>query len=129
MRIAVIVLLIFLAGCTGQQMREEFFRLSIEDVTASPHNYSGEVDLGPYAAYERTKEVIKSLNGTIKYEHYLELFIIGENFNRAFVNCTDTTQVGIVITPVSDKKSRLTLYSANYYLGNFVFTKLIGNLK
>jgi len=129
MRIAFLVLLIFLAGCSGKQMREEFVRLSVEDVKTSAHSYTREVDLGPYASYEKTKEVIKSLNGSIRYEDYLKLFIVGENFDMAFTNCTDTTQVGIVITLISEKRSELTVYSGNYYLGNFVFTKLIEALK
>ena len=129
MRIVFLALLIFLTGCSGKQMREEFVRLSVEDVKTSAHNYTREVDLGPYASYEKTKEVIKSLNGSIRYEDYLKLFIIGENFDTAFTNCTNTTQVGIVITAISENRSKVTLYSGNYYLGNFVFTKLIENLK
>lgn len=129
MRIALLVLLIFLAGCSGKQMREEFVGLSIEDVKTSPHNYTREVALGAYASFEKTKEVINTLNGSIRYEHYIKLFIISDNFNKIFTNCTDTTQVGIVITPISEKRSELTVYSGNYYLGNFVFTKLIENLK
>ena len=124
MRIALVIFLVFITGCSGKQIRQECMGLSVEDVKTSAHNYTKEINLGAYTAFEKTKDIIKGLGGSIKRADDLKLFIIAENLDKAFVNSIDTTQVGIVITPVSDNKSQLTLYSGNYYLGNFVFTKL-----
>ena len=55
-------------------------------------------------------------------------FISANRFERFYEFCIDTTQLGILVTPITEKKTRVEVYSGNYNLAKFVSKELFKSL-
>jgi len=77
-----------------------------------------------FSAYDQIKESLNAL----KAKHYRgnrkKGFIIAINFQNAYKECSNSTEVAIFFEEVSLKETKIEVVSLNHGLGEFVATEL-----
>ena len=129
MKKLIAVLLIFgLCGCSGAQLRQEFFGFSVSDVKNSKTRQTQQYDIGSEECLAKIREALKELKAIVREDTKNNL-ILADNFQKKFKSCIDTTQVGIVVTPWEKNKSQVDVASGNADLAAFVSKKISEKIK
>jgi len=124
----VLVLILFLSGCSMAQLRQEFIGLSISDVKNSRSRQTQQYELPADECVTKIKEALSDL-GAIVREDKKQKFMVADNFQKVFRSSIDTTQVGIVVTAWEANKSQVDVASGNIDLAAFVSKKISEKLK
>jgi hypothetical protein len=119
MKLVVMLLIISLCGCSAAQVRQEFLGYSIDDVKNSKTKQVQEVDISASGCIAKIKDVLNDMEA-IAREDKRNRYILADNFQNVFRSTINTTQVGILVTPVSDVKCRVEIASGNIDLATFV---------
>jgi len=122
------LLLIFLCGCSMTQVRDFFMGMSVEYVKNAETKYAKTFDLGAAYCYEKTLAFIHGMKAQLLNEDRKKYFLCANRFDYAYTLCLDTTQLGILITPLENGKSLVEVASGNYNLAQFVSEKLFSKL-
>jgi len=122
------LLLVFLCGCSGAQIRELFLGMSVEDVQNAGRKYTETFDLRPAYCYEKALESVREMGAQPLHEDRKKYFITANRFDNTYKLCIDTTQLGILITPLEDGKSVVEVASGDYSLAKFVSERLFDKL-
>ena len=125
----IVILLIFLCGCSRMQMRQEIFGMSRQDVEIAEKKFEEVFDIGVESCFDKVLKNIKDNSAVIQKEDRKDNFIVAYRFNLVFKPSIDTTEVGILLKPEAENKTRVIVASGNYYLAQFVSGKLFKELK
>ncbi|MGB2705307.1 MAG: hypothetical protein WBC74_00380 [Candidatus Omnitrophota bacterium] len=128
-RLVVLLLLVFLCGCSAMQIRQIFLGMSAEDVENSEKKYAKTLDLDAAYCYKTALKSVKDMQARTIHEKPEEYFIVANRFDKAYTLCIDTTELGILIVPLEDDKSRIEVASGNYSLARFVSEELFRKLQ
>jgi len=90
--------------------------------------YSQEFDLTVEDAYQKVKVVLKELDAYLFVDNSKKPFISAMRFDKSFVNCIDTTEVGIFFESESDNKTKVDVACGNVRLAKFVADKIFSAL-
>lgn len=124
MRLAAIVLAVFLlSGCSFAQMRQEFLGYSISDVKTCKHKQSYYMNMDSRKCLASIKERLERMGAIVRMSKR-KRFIVASNFQAVFKPAIDTTQAGILVTPVEKDKCRIDIASANTDLTLLLSKKL-----
>jgi hypothetical protein len=124
----VLVLVLFLSGCSMTQLRQEFIGLSISDVKNSKSRQTQQYGLPADECVIKIKEALSDMKA-IAREDKKRKFIVADNFQNVFRSSIDTTQVGILVTAWEVNKSQVDVASENIDLAAFVSKKISEKLK
>ena len=113
------ILVVLLCGCSAAQVRQEFVGYSINDVKSSKTKQVLNFDMSAADCIAKIKDVLKDMEAIVR-EDERNQYILADNFQRVFRSTIDTTQVGILVTSVSDGKCRVEIASGNIDLAAFV---------
>ncbi|MDD5173523.1 MAG: hypothetical protein WC419_06960 [Candidatus Omnitrophota bacterium] len=113
------LLLVGLCGCSATQLRQEFFGYSMNDVKNSKTKQVRDFDMNASDCIANIKVILKDM-GAIAREDKRNQYIVADNFQGVFRSSIDTTQVGILITSISENKCRVEIASGNIDLAAFV---------
>jgi len=125
----IIILLIFLCGCSSTQIRQEIFGMNRQDVEMAEKKFEEVFDLGVEACFDKILKSIKDSGANVHKQDRKDYFIVAYQFNLVFKPSIDTTEVGILLKPGAENKTRVIVASGNYYLAQFVSGKLFKELK
>ncbi len=123
MRWVAIVSVILLCGCSATQVRQEFFGYSMNDVKNSRSKQVRDFDMSAADCIVKIKDVLQDMQA-IAREDERNQYIVADNFEGVFRSTIDTTQVGILVTSISDKKCRVEVASENIDLAAFVANEI-----
>jgi uncharacterized lipoprotein YmbA len=118
-KLLAVLLLMGLCGCSAVQMRQEFIGYSMNDVKNSKTKQVQEFDMSTADCIVKIKDILKDM-GAIAREDEREQYIRADNFQGVFRSSIDTTQVGILVTSISEGKCRVEIASGNIDLAAFV---------
>ena len=90
--------------------------------------YASTFDMKPSHCFERTTDILQGMQARVIYSDPKEFFLVANRFDRSYRLCIDTTQVGMLITPMEKNKIRLEVTSGDYDLAKFVSGELFGKL-
>ena len=113
------LLLVGLCGCSAVQMRQEFIGYSVDDVKNSKTKQVQDFDMSTSDCIVKIKDILKDM-GAIVREDERDQYIRADNFQGVFRSSIDTTQVGILVTSISEGKCRVEIASGNIDLAAFV---------
>lgn len=128
-KLVVLLLLVFLCGCSAMQIRQLFLGMSAQDVENSEKKYTKTLDLDVAYCYKTALEFVKDMQARAIREKPEEYFILANRFDKAYTLCIDTTELGILIVPLSGGKSRIEVASGDYSLARFVSEELFKKLQ
>lgn len=127
-KVAAVLLILALSGCSMAQMREEFIGYNISDIKNSKTKQTQQYDLTSEECMAGIRAVLKDAQA-IARESKDQKSVVADNFQNVFKSCIDTTQVGILITPWENNKSQVDVASGNVDLAAFVSRKISERLK
>lgn len=127
-KLTVLLLILFLSGCSLAQLRQEFIGLSIADVKNSKFRQTQQYQISADDCVAKIKETLIEMKAIVR-ENKKEKFIVADNFQKVFRSSIDTTQVGILVTAWEVNKSQVDVASDNADLANFVSKKISEKLK
>ena len=108
-----------LCGCSAAQVRQEFVGYSMNDVKNSKTKQVQDFDMSSNDCIAKIKDILKDMRSIVR-EDERNQYIVADNFQEVFRSTIDTTQVGILVTSVSEGKSRVEIASGNIALSEFV---------
>ncbi|MCX5666292.1 MAG: hypothetical protein NT036_04525 [Candidatus Omnitrophica bacterium] len=123
MRWVAIVLVVLLCGCSATQVRQEFLGYSMNDVKNSRNKQMRDFDMSSTDCIAKIKDVLQDMQA-IAREDETNQYIVADNFQGVFRSTIDTTQVGILVTSVSDNRCRVEVASENIDLAAFVANEI-----
>lgn len=123
-----VLLVMFLCGCSGAQIRQEFIGLSVSDVKNSKTRQTQQYDISSVECINKIKEVLSEMQAIVR-EDKKNQFIVADNFQEAFRSSINTTQVGIIVTSWETNKSQVDVASGNSDLAVFVSKKISERIK
>jgi len=112
-------LFVGLCGCSAAQVRQEFVGYSMNDVKNSKTKQVQDFDMSSNDCIAKIKDILKDMRSIVR-EDERNQYIVADNFQEVFRSTIDTTQVGILVTSVSEGKSRVEIASGNIALSEFV---------
>jgi hypothetical protein len=101
------------------QVRQVFLGYSIDDVKNSKSKHVQDFDMSANDCIVKIKDVLNDM-GAIVREDEKNGYILADNFEGVFRSTIDTTQVGIIVTPIDEGKCQVELASCNLDLAAFV---------
>ena len=113
------LLLVSLCGCSATQVRQEFLGYSINDVKNSKTKQVQNFDMSTVDCIAKIKDVLGDMKAIVR-EDEANQYILADNFQGVFRSTIDTTQVGILVTSISEGKCRVEIASGNIDLAAFV---------
>jgi hypothetical protein len=119
MRWVAVLLAVLLCGCSAKQVRQEFVGYSMNDVRASKTKQVRNFNISADACTARIKDVLNDMQA-IAREDAGNRYIVADNFQKVFRSTIDTTQVGILVTPVAENKCHVEVASGNIDLAAYV---------
>jgi len=128
MRWMTILLVLCLCGCSITQVRQEFIGLTASDVKDSKTKQTEQYDISSDKCLAEIREVLKKMDAIVR-ENRRKKFIVADNFQNAFPSCIDTTQVGILVTPLQADKTQVDVASGNVDLAIFVSKRILNKIK
>jgi len=123
MRWVAVLLVILLSGCSAAQVRQEFVGYSMDDVKNSNTKQVRDFNMSSTDCIAKIKDVLRDMEA-IAREDARNQYIVADNFQGVFRSTIDTTQVGILVTSISDKKCRVEVASGNIDLAVFVANEI-----
>ena len=114
-----VILILVLCGCSAAQVRQEFLGYSANDVRNSRTKHVQAFDMSTADCIAKIKDVLKDMEA-IAREDERNQYIVADNFQGVFRSTINTTQVGILVTSVSEGKCRVEIASGNIGLAEFV---------
>jgi|GEM_PF-1280359 len=113
------LLLVSLCGCSAAQVRQEFVGYSMDDVKNSKNKQVQTFDMTAPDCIAKIKDVLNDMEATIR-EDKEHRYIVADNFQKVFRSTIDTTQVGILVTPILEGKCQVEIASGNIDLAEYV---------
>lgn len=101
------------------EVRQEFIGYSINDVKNSKMKNVQEFDMSVSDCIVKIKDVLSDMEAVVR-EDPRNQYLVADNFQKVFRSAINTTQVGILVTSVADRKSRVEVASGNIDLAAFV---------
>lgn len=116
-----------LTGCASTKSFVKGF-LGISSVD-SLHNrtqgrFSSKYDLAYGDCYGKVLKIIRNMNARVFVEKKKSHCIGASNFDTAFLNCLDATEVGIFFVETSPTRTQADVVSKNSRLSKFVFDQI-----
>ena len=118
-RLIAVLLVLGLCGCSTAQIKQEFVGYSMNDVKNSKTKQVQDFDMSAADCIAKIKDVLKDMEA-IARENKRKQYIVADNFQNVFRSTIDTTQVGILVTSISQGKCRVETASGNIGLAAFV---------
>jgi hypothetical protein len=128
MRKFIVLMLVFLAGCSSAQYRKEFMGISPGDVTGAPSKYTKVIEMSLAECFDKTRAILNEMRATIIKHDKNNYFIAADQFGTFFHSCVNTTEVGILFKEVEANKTRAEVASDNPNLAGAVASKLFTEL-
>ena len=101
------------------QVRQEFLGYSMDDVRNSKTKQAQDFDMSSADCIAKIKDVLADMEAIVR-EDSRNQYMVADNFQKVFRSTIDTTQVGILVTSVSESKCRVETASGNVDLAAFV---------
>ena len=122
------LILLLITGCSGTQLRQEFFGFSIKDLENSKKAVSIVVEKDFDTTCQTVLNKLEDLNVTYHKKHNDPCLIISYGDDQAYDQCIDTTQVGLLVKKVDEGKVQVSVYSQNIGLEQFVSDNVFENI-
>jgi len=111
------------------EVRQQFLGMSRWDVEESKKKHEASFDINADLCFENIIKILRTMGALIPHQDKEHYFIEAYRFNEAFKPCIDTTEVGILMKPEAENKTRVIIVSDNYYLADFVSKEIFKKLK
>jgi len=82
-----------------------------------------------FLCYDNTLTILKELQASFYRGQRRKNFIIAYGFDQVVPQCSESTEVAIFFTELGAFKTKVEVSSLNYYLSEFVSTKIFNGLK
>lgn len=123
-----VILLLFLmltvgSGCSLNEIKRDFLGITYDYVKGAEKKYTMILDKDISYCFDKIEESLKRMQAKVYQMDKKRNFIIAYKFNKVF-KCIDTTEVGVLMTPLEQNKTQIDIYSRNHELAEFVLAEL-----
>lgn len=119
----------FVFGCSGYQIKQMTLGMSASDVEKFSKKYEKIFTQTKDYCFDKSLAALKRLDTDITKRKRKDGFILASGFDHSFEPAIDTTEVGILIKPIDQKNTKVTVVSDSGILAEFVSKEVFKDIQ